>query len=219
MNKTYNVGKVGISGLIAQADTPLTLDNWFESSEDRTFIVKFSDYCAYMTTFGREGYSNIPFSRTHKVMEMLSVGQTDIDKDDALAVITDCYCTMIRDIGTLLIKESGLFARKDSDWKEFDIDVSLPVVFIDYFGIEDKISLDEVKSCEQFVDLTVLDSFDNLIKSDVLLNMLINRDDITLQDLMLTKGTPLEYILRKGITYLELSEKGIKGRVKVDEHE
>ena len=80
MNKTYNVGKVGISGLIAQADTPLTLDNWFESSEDRTYIVKFSDYCAYMTTFGRECYSNVPFSRT--LFRSKANGFTRINKDE-----------------------------------------------------------------------------------------------------------------------------------------
>ena len=87
----YNVGKQGISSLIAQADTPISLDYWFESVEDRTFVVKFSYYCAYMATFGRDGYSNIPFSRAHKIMEMLTTGQLNMSRADVSEVIDFCY--------------------------------------------------------------------------------------------------------------------------------
>ena len=118
-----NVGKNGINGLIAQADTQLTLDNWFESSDERTFIIKFSDYCAYLATYGRENCDTIQFSQAYKIMEMLTKGDVKLTRDEVNKIVTACYCSMLRDIGVLLIKESCLYARKDSDWKEFNIEV------------------------------------------------------------------------------------------------
>lgn len=209
----YNVGKNGISGLIAQADTPIALDFWFESIEDRTFVVKFSDYCAYMATFGREGYSNIPFSRAHKIMEMLTTGQLNMSRNDVSEVISFCYSIMIKDIGTLLIKEACLYARKDSDWEPFNIAISLPVVLIDYFGKISSVGIKDLTDEDRFVDVVATTDFNEMIHSDELLNMLLNRDDISMQDIMLAKDTKLEEIVIAGIMYLEMYKKKIKGRV------
>jgi len=209
----YNVGKDGISGLIAQADTPIALENWFESVEDRSYVVKFSDYCAYMATYGREGYSNIPFSRAHKVMEMLTQGQLNMSQNEVNEIVSFCYNILMADVGKLLIKEACLYVRRDSDWKPFKVEISLPVVLLNYFGTTSSVGVDTLDEEERFVDVIPESDFNKLISTPQLMNILVNRDDITMQDITQTKGTPLEDILLSGITYLLLCGKNIKGRV------
>ena len=209
----YNVGKDGICGLIAQAETPIALENWFEDDENRTYVVKFSDYCAYMATYGRDGYSNIPFSRAHKIMEMLVMNQLEATKKDVCEVIDFCYKVMIEDIGKLLIKEACLYSRNDSDWKPFNIEVSLPIVLLKYFGETDSVGISNLENEEKFVNVVPESNFEKLVSDTQLINMLVSRDDITMQDITQTKGTPLEGILLAGITYLQLGSKNIKGRI------
>jgi len=209
----YNVGKDGISGLIAQADTPIALENWFESVEDRSYVVKFSDYCAYMATYGREGYSNIPFSRAHKVMEMLTQGQLNMSQNEVNEIVSFCYNILMADVGKLLIKEACLYVRRHSDWKPFKVEISLPVVLLNYFGTTSSVGVDTLDEEERFVDVIPESDFNKLISTPQLMNILVNRDDITMQDITQTKGTPLEDILLSGITYLLLCGKNIKGRV------
>lgn len=208
-----NLGKNGMCGLIAQADTTITLSDWFESAVDRVFVAKFADYCAYMAMHGREGYSNTEFSMAHKIMEMLTVGELSITYEEALKVINSCYSVFIRDIGTLLIKEACLFARHDSDWCEFSIHVSLPVVLTKYFGMVNVIGYENVSDVREFVNLTLASEFDTLIKKDSLIDLLISRDDISMSDVTLTKGTQLATLLSAGVAYLEMSNRNIKGRV------
>ena len=208
-----NVGRDGISGLIAQADTSIALDSWFESVEDRTYVVKFSDFCAYMATYGREGYSNIPFSRAHKIMEMLTTNQLNMNRADVCEVIDFCYKVLMQDVGRLLIKEACLYVRKDSDWKPFKVEIALPVVLVNYFGITSSVGTDGLENEDRFVDVVPESDFNKLLSHPQVTNMLITRDDITMQDMVQTKGTSLEEILLSGITYLQLHANNIKGRI------
>lgn len=211
--KNYNVGIAGISGFITQVDTPLTLANWFESDEDRQYVIKYSDYCAYSGTYGRDGYNLTPFTRAHKILEKLTMNDLTIDKKDVNEVITSTYCALLRDVGILLLKEAGLYCRDDSNWKPFDIAISIPLVLKNYFGTLECVTFEGAKGRTEMVDIGNMLTFDELIKESVVLDVLMNREDISLQDILSTKGTPIENLVVKGITYLLLSKENIKGRV------
>lgn len=209
----YNIGRDGMCSLIAQADTPITLAEWFESDADRSYVVKFSDYCAYISTYGREGFDNLPFARAHRIMEMLTIGKLNIGREEVDDIILSSYKVMIKDIGKLLIKEACLYARNDSDWKPFNIEVSLPVVLLDYFGKTSSVGVDTIVNERRFVDVTPESQFNKLVETPQLMNFLIGRDDITMKDIVSTKDTPMERLLLSGITYLLLHDNNIKGRV------
>ena len=122
-----NVGVNGVSGLVAQVDSPLVLSEWFESNESRVFVVKFSDYCAYMATYGRSGYNNLLFARAHRIIECIVQDNLDITKKDADEVLSACFYSLIKDVGCLLLKAVSLYSRGDSDWKCFNIEISMPL--------------------------------------------------------------------------------------------
>ena len=209
----YDVGRDGICSLIAQADTPITMAEWFESDVDRSYIVKFSDYCAYISTYGREGYNSLPFARAHRIMEMLTVDKLNIGREEVDNIITSSYKVMMKDIGNLLIKEACLYSRKDSDWTPFNIEISLPIVLIDYFGKTSSVGVDNIINEKKFVDVVPESKFNKLVETPQLMNFLIGRDDITMKDIVSTKDTQMEKILLSGITYLLLHDSNVKGRV------
>lgn len=211
--ENINVGVNGISGLVAQVDSQLTLSSWFESCEDRTFVVKFADYCKYMATYGRDGYSPLLFNRAYRIIEKLCQNQLEINKSDANEVITDCYCAMMYDIGVLLIKEVGLYSREDSDWSEFNIRISLPIALKDYFGELYLNCIADAKGHDEFFEVNTLESFKMLSQSQYLLDVILSREDISLQDILKSEGTKLEYLAREGMTYLTLSKNKIKARI------
>ena len=209
----YDVGRNGISGFVAQVDTPITLDSWFESNAERTYVVKFSDYCEYLATYGRDGYNSLLYSQSYKLMQKLQAGKLDMKKQEAEDIITLSYCTYIHDVGIMLLKEAGLYSRNDSDWTPFDIAVSLPVALKDALGYTSVPAILDSVEYTGFVEVLLDTDFDSVILNPILLDELINREDISLQDILNTRGTPLEQLVLKGMQYLTLSRKSIKGRV------
>ena len=83
-----------------------------------------------------------------------------------------------------------------------------------YFGHVKSVGVRSIsKDAEEFFDIIPSMSYIDATKSMELCNLLILRDDISMQDVTLTRNTSLEKILIAGVTYLELSKRGIKGRV------
>ena len=215
--KEYNISTKAIGGFLAQVDSPLALDAWFESSEERRYVIKFSDYCNYLTIYDRDGYSNPIFSQSSGIMKKITTGTLDMKLYDAEKTITESYCCFIRDIGLMLLKEAGLYVRKDSDWTHFDIAVSIPIVLKEAFGCTQVPAVVSSQDYKGFVEVPLDKDFDAAVKSMELLNEIVNRSDISLQDLIMTKDTPLEPLVLKGVQYLTLSKMMIKGRVIQDE--
>ena len=211
--RNINVGLAGMSSLIAQATTALTLKEWFESDDDRTYVVAFAEYCDYMQSTNREGYSSAPFSRTYKLLQQLSAGKP-IDALANIDSINESYVLMMRDIGMLLIKEASLYARGESDWRPFNIKISLPNVLINALGIKD---IADVKACEDetvsFVNYTPALDFNSVETSKELLAFVVNREDFSMRDVFKTKGTAYESLVINGVAYLTLATMGVKGRI------
>lgn len=215
MKKT-NIGVDGVHEMIVQATTPITLGTWFEADEERSYVIKFSDYCQYaiQKKVKNKGNSSI-FVSASNIITGLQGGVTSYDKIEVNKVVTECYSELLGVVGMLLIKAAVLYSGEDSSgWMPFTIDISLPVKLKDFLGesiftsIEDSVNRTEFFKVMKLQDLTTLvDKCES-----TLLSMMAEREDFCFKDI-LNVNERCSNIAKLGIEYLILSKNKIKGRM------
>lgn len=210
----YDVSLDSMSGFVAQVDSVLTLSDWFESNEDRAYVIPFHIYCKYISKHERSNFDSSLFDKTYLIIERLLSNDYRMDKDGANRIISEAYEYYTRDIGFMLLKSASLYSCCDVLWRPFNIITSIPVILKEYFGYSLIDSIDSIDTQDiGFFELSLIDSFDNLINDDVLLDMLSYRKDFSLKHLIVANETSLGILVRKGLTYLKFSSKKIKGRI------
>ena len=216
--RRFNIGVEGVSEMIAQAYSMAVLSNWFESKEERTFVVKLTDYYLYLINHGykrtlEESEGN---RKAYEVISGLEKNNISLERQEIDEIITKSYCPLMNIVGNLLMKQGALLFNNKVGYVKFNIEIAIPEVLKEFIGYRICGSIDATEDVSSFVELNKLDSFHFLVNDKAVISAICDRKDFSMKRLLSTEFTDFEDVVKSGMSYIILSSRSIKGKVVCD---
>lgn len=215
MMNRFDIGSDGISELIAQAYSMSVLSNWFESVEQRTFVVKLTDYYLYMINHGIYN-TDIEYEvnkKAYSVLVDLLKEKSALKESEIDDIVTKSFCQLMDIVGNVLVKEGVLLNKGDVDYQPFNIEIAIPKILLDKLGYCFHSSINDISDKVSFAQLEKLDDFQYLAESKYVVNAVYSRKEYSYKDLLETEFTEYETIVKIGMSYIIMGKEMIKGKV------
>ena len=213
--KRFDIGVDGVSELIAQAHSMAALSSWFESTEERTFVVKLADYYMYMLKHGTNSQNgNYEINKkAYCVLSDLIKGKCMLDDENVDEIITSSFCPLMVTVGSLLVKQGALLCDSNIGYKQFNIEIAIPKILIEHIGSCMYDSIQSIDNTHSFAMLYKLNDFQYLANNDHIIDMVFKRKDYSYKKILATEFTQYENIVKSGMSYIIMGKSLIKGKV------